>query len=273
VSVPPLPHLAFARTGAGPPLLLLHGLGLSRRSWEPVLPALAEDFDVIAVDLPGFGGSPPVPAGIEPAPAVLAAVVAGLLDELGLPAPHVVGNSLGGWVALELARLRPVASLTLLSPAGLWRRGTPWYDRVSLRISRWLSRHAAGPLCWLARFGPGRALVLGQSHGRPLRMTPQQARAAITDLGRYTGFDATFAATVHRRFLAGTRIAAPVTVAFGSRDLILLPHQSRHLDQLPPHTRVATLPHCGHIPMPDDPPAVTTLINHSTRRGGLRVPG
>ena len=89
------------------------------------MPALAAEFDVLAVDLPGFGESPPLPAGQEPTPAALAAAVAGLLDELGIDRPHVAGNSLGGWVALELAALRPLASVALLSPAGLWPDGTP----------------------------------------------------------------------------------------------------------------------------------------------------
>ena len=117
------------RTGAGAPLVLLHGLGSSRHAWDPVIPALAEQFEVLAVDLPGFGDSEPLPPPVEPTPAALAAAVAGLLDDLGITAPHIAGNSLGGWVALELARIRPPASVTLLSPAGLWRgtrRCTAW---------------------------------------------------------------------------------------------------------------------------------------------------
>jgi pimeloyl-ACP methyl ester carboxylesterase len=255
--------LAFSRRGAGPTLVLLHALGSSRASWDPVVPALAERFDVLAVDLPGFGDSGPVPPEAEPHPAFLAATVAALLDELRIDRPHVVGNSLGGWVALELARLRPVASLTLLAPAGLWRRGPPLYTLASLRLTRYACRHAAGFLSRLVTYRAGRILVLGQTHGRPSRLTPGQARAAITAMRTATGFDTTLAATAHRRCTAGAPIDAPVTVAFGSRDLVLLPHQSRHLDQLPPGTRSAELPGCGHLPMADDPPAVVALITAS----------
>jgi pimeloyl-ACP methyl ester carboxylesterase len=98
--------LASNRTGAGSPMVLLHPLGSDRGVWDPVVPALAEDFDVLAVDLPGFGDSPPLPADVEPSPAALAQAVAGLLDELGIERPAVVGNSVGGWVALELAARR-----------------------------------------------------------------------------------------------------------------------------------------------------------------------
>jgi pimeloyl-ACP methyl ester carboxylesterase len=259
--------LAFTRSGAGAPLVLLHGIGSWRHVWDPVIPALAEHFDVLAIDLPGFGDSEPLPPQVEPLPAALAAAVAGLLDGLGITAPHIAGNSLGGWVALELAGLRPPASVTLLSPAGLWRGDTPLYCRASLRATRWLAQHAAGLLSHLVNHRPGRVLVLGQTHGWPARMTPGQARAAIRAMGTCPGFDATLKATATRRYLSGPAIDAPVTVAFGSRDLVLLRHQSRHLDELPPGTHLGTLPGCGHIPMADNPPAVTALITASTARG------
>jgi pimeloyl-ACP methyl ester carboxylesterase len=253
-------QLAFDRVGAGPPLVLLHGLGLSRRSWDPVVPALAQRFDVIAVDLPGFGDSAPLPADVEPTPAALAATVDELLDSLGIGCPHVVGNSLGGWVALELAGVRQVGSLTLLSPAGLWRDRTPMYARVSLLASRWLARRVGGLLSRLARYRAARVVVLGQTHGRPTQISPEQARAIIRTLGRCPGFNATLAATTHRRYLAMSAIDAPVTLAFGSRDLILLRRQSRHIDQLPPATQVQELRKCGHVPMLDDPNAVIAVI-------------
>jgi pimeloyl-ACP methyl ester carboxylesterase len=258
--------LAYTRTGAGAPLVLLHGIGSSRHAWDPVIPALAGRFDVIAADLPGFGDSGPLPPGVEPRPAALAAAVAGLLDDLGITAAHLAGNSLGGWVALELAGLRPVASLALLSPAGLWPGNMPLYDQASLRATRWLARHATGLLSRLVNYRLGRALVLGQTHGRPFHITPGYARTAIRAMGTCPGFDATLKATT-RGYRSGPPIGAPVTVAFGSRDLLLLRHQSRHLGELPPGTRLGSLPHCGHIPMADNPAAVTALIAAASARG------
>ena len=256
--------LAHTRTGAGAPLVLLHGIGSSRHVWEPVIPALARHFDVLAVDLPGFGDSAPLPPGVEPRPAALAAALAGLLDDLGVTAPHVAGNSLGGWVALELAGIRPLTSLALLSPAGLWRGNVPLYDRASLQASRWFARHAPGVLSRLVSYRLGRALVLGQTHGRPFRISPANARTAIRALGTSPGFDATLKATV-RGYRSGPPIGAPVTVAFGSRDL-LLRRRCRHLDELPPGTHLGSLPHCGHVPMADNPAAVTALITAAAAR-------
>ena len=257
--------LAFTRQGSGAPLVLLHALGLTRQSWDPVLPALAEHFDVIAVDLPGFGDSAPLPDDVEPSPQALAAAVDGLLNDLGVRSPHVVGNSIGGWVALELAGIRPPMSVTLLSPAGLWRRGTPLYNRISLRATHWFAAHLAGVLSRVVKFRLGRLMVLGQTHGRPSRVTPDRARLAIHTIGTSPGFDAAFAATRPRHYVAAGPIDAPVTVAFGSRDL-LLRRRSRRLDELPAHTQVEKLRRCGHIPMTDDPSAVSTLIIKSAGR-------
>jgi pimeloyl-ACP methyl ester carboxylesterase len=256
--------LAYTRTGTGPPLVLLHGIGSWRGAWGPVLPELARRFDVIAVDLPGFGESAALSA--EPAPAALAAAVAGFLDELGIAAPHVAGNSLGGWVALELAGIRPAASVALLSPAGLWRADCPVYCRVTLRASWWLARHAGRLLARAVSWRPGRVLVLGQTHGRPATMDSGYARAAVSALASGPGFDAALRATTRRRYRAGPPLSCPVSLAFGSRDLVLLPRQSRHQDQLPPGTRRSVLPGCGHVPMADCPGAVAGFIAASAAR-------
>ncbi|HET7589179.1 MAG TPA: alpha/beta fold hydrolase, partial [Solirubrobacterales bacterium] len=114
--------LSHVRRGAGEPLLLIHGLGGARVVWEPVLDQLAAERDAIAVDMPGFGASPPLPAGVEPTPRALAAALAGFLDALGIERAHVAGNSLGGWVAIELARQGRARSVTGVCSAGFWRR-------------------------------------------------------------------------------------------------------------------------------------------------------
>jgi pimeloyl-ACP methyl ester carboxylesterase len=257
-------QLAFSREGTGTPLVMLHGIGNARSAWEPIIPALAGHFDVIAVDLPGHGDSAPLPAVVEPHPAALAASVAALLDDLRIRTPHVVGNSLGGWVALELAAARPVTSVVLLSPAGLWRNQTPVYTRINLRITRWLATHATDALSRLVRYRLARMVILGQTHGRPSRIDPDYARRAIRAMGSSPGFERTMKAAQSRSYVAGPPINAPVTVAFGSRDHILLRWQSRRIDQLPPRVHVEALPGCGHVPMADDPQRVASLIIRAT---------
>src|SRR5215469_13669491 len=113
--------LAYERTGSGPPLMLLHGVGHRRQAWGAVVELLAPYRELILVDLPGHGESPPlVTAGRPPVPVLLEAVL-GLLDELGFERPHLAGNSLGGRLALEAGAAGRAASVTALSPAGFWR--------------------------------------------------------------------------------------------------------------------------------------------------------
>jgi pimeloyl-ACP methyl ester carboxylesterase len=121
---------------------------------------------------------------------------------------------------------------------------------------------------------PGRALVLGQTHGRPSRLTADYARSTIRSLGSCPGFEAALRATAARHAEGFTALDIPVTVAFGTRDRLLLPWQSRRLDQLPHPTRVERLPGCGHVPIADDPDAVAALIVRSaTKAQPHHVPG
>src|ERR1044071_2049315 len=117
------------RSGAGSRYVLIHGLGGEGCVWEPVLPGLEPHHEVIAVDLPGFGRSRPLPGGVTPTPRALAEAVAELLDELGIETAHLAGNSLGGWVALELALLGRARSVVGVCPArsscGTTRRPAP----------------------------------------------------------------------------------------------------------------------------------------------------
>ncbi len=167
--------LAHVRRGRGEPLLLLHGLGATGRVWDPVLDRLAAERDVIALDMPGFGASDPLPAGVPPTAANLAAEIAHFCarEEIGIP--HTAGNSLGGWVALELGRAGAATSVTALSPAGLWRRPLG-PRRVDSR--RWARR--LRPLVSLAlRSGRGRRAMLATTVAHPERVPPAAARDLV----------------------------------------------------------------------------------------------
>ena len=119
--------LSILEAGAGPTVVALHGLGGTKASFLPTTAALAERFRIIAVDLPGFGDSHK-PFGAPYDARFFAAAVVELMDALELDRPHLVGNSLGGRVALEVGLRRPdrVGRLGLLAPALAWRRSRPW---------------------------------------------------------------------------------------------------------------------------------------------------
>lgn len=111
---------ASHRGGAGEPLLLLHGFLDTWRTWELVLPALERRHEVLAPTLPGHAGGPPLPA---PSADAAADVLEALLDEAGWATAHIAGNSLGGWLALQLAARGRARSVVALAPAGGWAVG------------------------------------------------------------------------------------------------------------------------------------------------------
>ncbi|MGY2060888.1 alpha/beta fold hydrolase, partial [Nocardia gipuzkoensis] len=106
------------RAGRGEPLLLVHGLLLTWQSWGAVADELASDHEVLAPTLPGHWGGPPAPRPVTIA--ALADFVESVLDESGWPTAHLVGNSLGAWLVLELAARGRARSVTAISPGGLW---------------------------------------------------------------------------------------------------------------------------------------------------------
>src|SRR5215216_4243972 len=165
------PQLDQHRGGSGAPLVLIHGIGHTWRGWKPMLPALEREFDVLAPDLPGHGYSPPFPADVDSTPEALADVVEAAMDAAGFETAHITGNSLGGWITLELARRGRARTAIALSPAGLavGREGD-WGRGVLLGL-RWVARNAPAPEA-LLRNPVGRTLFAGPTLGKPWRADP-----------------------------------------------------------------------------------------------------
>ena len=254
------PRLAFDRTGSGAPLVLLHGQGFSRRAWDPVVAPLAAHRDIIAVDLPGHGESPRQPRDTGNTPHDLAVAVAELLDDLDVATADIAGNSSGGWAALELGRLGRARTVTALAPAGLWNRGAPVHVRLGMRQARLNARIVRRLFPQAPRSRAGRALATAQVAGNPFRMPYQPVHDCLHALATAPGFRETLRALEKTRFTDGAAITVPVTVAFGTRDRVLLPGIARHRGQLPDQTRWVRLRGCGHLPWLDDPDAVVDLL-------------
>lgn len=181
--------LSHSRQGAGTPLVLLHGIGSQRQMWAPVLEQLSAERDVVAVDLPGFGSSAPLPRA--PTVAALADAVRDLVECLGLRMAHVAGSSLGGAIALELACTGGARSVTALSPLGFARGREIAFLRRSLVASRQLSRTLDPVAPVLLATAVGRRVLMRQLVGRPWRVPADEAVSAIRNLAQSPGFDAT----------------------------------------------------------------------------------
>ncbi len=168
-------ELRHERRGNGPRLLLVHGLGASLAVWRPVMERLAREREVVAVDMPGFGGSAPLENGIVPSPDNIARALAEFCGRHDFERPHVAGNSLGAWVAFEMAKQGSAASVCAISPAGMWRQalGPRRFEQFSIA-------QRLRPLAHLLlATGPGRSRLLGTNMAHPERLTKDEASELV----------------------------------------------------------------------------------------------
>ncbi|MEU6544916.1 alpha/beta fold hydrolase [Streptomyces sp. NPDC046859] len=255
----------YARVGRGEPLLLLHGIGHHRQVWDPVVDILATEREVVTVDLPGFGTSPGLPDGLAYDLATTRAVFGALCEALELDRPHVAGNSLGGLIALELGREKLARSVTALSPAGFWTPAERRYAFGVLLAMRHISRRMPLPLVErLSRSAAGRTALTSTIYARPGRRSPEAVVAETLALAGATGFEQTLRSGRAVQFLDDVP-GIPVTLAWGSRDRLLIPRQGVRAKRVIPGARLVRLPGCGHCPMNDDPALVARVILDGSR--------
>ncbi len=257
-----LRHPTTSGTAAGPPLLLVHGLGGDRHSWTPVIEPLRERADVLVAELPGFGTAPPLSADVVPTPLALARSLTHALDDQGVPLVHAVGVSLGGWVALELGGLGRAASVTALAPAGFWSGALGGSTGTARRLARRADRALPALLA-----SPGvRRRVLGGVLGGPGAFDRADAVAVIRGYARATDFGRTDAAmrasAVDRDAVGALAARIPVELVWGARDRLVRAPRT----PLAPAIGQRTLPDAGHLPMFDDPAGTLAAIDDALRR-------
>lgn len=254
------------RSGSGEPLVLVHGVGSRWQVWDAVLEPLTACHEVWAVDLPGFGSSPP--DGTVPAIIAQAERLEAFFAAEGLHRPHVAGNSMGGGIALELARRRSVASATAISPVGFWTpREREWCIR-SLEVSLRVLSALRPALPALVATGAGRTLLFEQLVFKPWRLG---ADAALATVDAFLGSACTPAALERFRSYAfadpqALRGGPPVTIAWGDHDFLLLARQRARARRMLPWARHVELPGCGHVPFTDDPKLLATVLLAGARR-------
>jgi pimeloyl-ACP methyl ester carboxylesterase len=256
--------LAYDRTGTGEPLVLIHGLGHRRQGWDAVLPRLAFERDVIAVDLPAMGESRVAPVGDYRA---MADMVEKLFGELGLDRPHVAGNSLGGLIALELASRGAVRSATALSPAGFWNTPERMWCTAVFRIAGFLgARLPDGILDRVIANPVARVSLCGLFFGRPSRHAAADLKRDLRGLGREhrPAIDAALA-ECDSWPVPQPASGVPTTIAWGGRDLTLFPHQARRARRAFPAARFVPLPGLGHVPMGDDSDRIAAVLLEASR--------
>jgi pimeloyl-ACP methyl ester carboxylesterase len=260
----PRSSLSFSRQGSGPPLLLLHGAGCSRRAWSTVTRRLAQRYDVLTPDLPGFGQSPAL-IGAAPDVPALADAVASWLKKIGVERPHIVGNSLGGGIAIELWMRRAAQSVTVLSPVGFWSSAEYIYAQQAIKHAYSVANQLR-PLLPLIIKSTAASVITGLFYARASQLETEYLVDAIEDMldSAPTLFEAVDAT---RRYQVGRyQTDVPLTVAWGAEDRLLIGPQHQRARNRIFGARHLLLPGCGHVCMADDPALVIRTINETVIR-------
>jgi pimeloyl-ACP methyl ester carboxylesterase len=252
------------RAGSGEPLVLLHGVWESWHSWCPVLDRLAAEREVLAPTLPDHLGSPPLEAGVAPTVEAWVDAVEADLDAAGFERPDVAGNSLGGWLALELAKRGRARTVVGLAPSGLfthdeWRAFAKKFrrDHRTVRMLLPLARR-------LVRIRLGRRLLLADACVDPARIPPVEAERLVAefahcDVAAYLAAN-TRADGTSARIDGLEQVRCPVLILRPSGDRVLSrEHAERFLAELP-NADLRELTGCGHTAMFDDPELVASEI-------------
>jgi pimeloyl-ACP methyl ester carboxylesterase len=264
------------RGGSGTPILLLHGFSVTWRSWKPVLPLLEEHHDVIAPTLLGHSGAAMIPEGTVPSVDALLDGVIAELDSLGLDQVHVVGNSLGGWLALELARRGRARSVVVFSPAGGWSSNLRLAVLVAGMRLAFELLEALGPRAdVLARNPRTRGMFVSAMVAHPDRFDPADLAADVRALRNAPVLLPLLSVLGEHPFRPLRDPGCPVRVVWGRKDRVIpFPVFGQPLLDRLPSAELLFLDDVGHVPMSDDPRAVARLILEVTDavddRGGTR---
>lgn len=256
--------------GHGEPLVLVHPFALCNEVWQPILPALEQHHEVFALSIPGHFGADPLPADYEHSVEAGVDLLERKLDEKGIDKAHVVGNSLGGWFAIELARRGRALSVTALAPGGGWEEGSPAVDRLMrhFRLTHRLLRIGGELALKLVQFPAARYAFLRDCVARPHALTPEAARLMIEAAYRCDAYEHVMNAIPTQALpMPFDELPCPVRLVWGAEDRLLpIEGFSERWRRILPGAEWLVLPNVGHVPMFDDPDAVSNAILELTMR-------
>ncbi|MFE2057143.1 alpha/beta fold hydrolase [Streptomyces sp. NPDC059446] len=273
-----------AEAAAPAPALFVHGLGGSSQNWSALMPLLADTLDSEAVDLPGFGDSPPPDDGNYSVTGHARAVIR-LLDARRRGPVHLFGNSLGGAVATRVAAVRPdlVRTLTLISPAlPEIRVQRPAVPTALLALPGVASLFARLTRDWTAEQRTRGAMAL--CYGDPARISDEAFRHAVAEMERRLELpyfwdamtrsargivDAYTLGGQHGLWRQAERVLAPTLLVYGGRDQLVSYRMARRASAAFRDSRLLTLPDAGHVAMMEYPETIAQAFRELLdERGG-----
>ncbi|MCC3160536.1 alpha/beta fold hydrolase [Hymenobacter sp. 15J16-1T3B] len=251
------------RRGAGQPLLLVHGIGGSWQSWQLIIDALvAGGREVIAVDLPGHGATPPL-AG-ETSIRTLADALTGFLRRHSLLGVDAVGSSMGARLVLELVRRGGVlGGVVSLDPGGFWRGWEVPAFYYSVAASVRLVRALQPVMPLLTGNAVGRTALLAQFAARPWQLPAGQALTEMRSFAASPVFDELLWQLAYGERQQGApagSVKAPLLIGWGRHDRVCFPAQARRAQQLFPDAHLHWFAHTGHFPQWDEPAETARVV-------------
>lgn len=254
--------LTSVTSGSGSPLVLVHGLGGNRDSWNPLLSALEPHRTVVRPDLPGHGLTPPL-SGKLTFDRLVESLQA-FLDVEGLQTADLVGSSMGARMVLELARRGSGRHVVALDPGGFWTSGEKAVFGTSVRASFALVRVLRPALPALAGSAVGRTALLPQFSPRPWAVP---AAVALSDLTAIADTGALFE-TLDALLASGPQLGGPtagrVVLGWGRRDRVTIARQAARAQSAFPQAELHWFDRCGHFPMWDSPAEAAGVVLRAT---------
>ena len=246
---------------SAPHIVLIHGMGSAATAWKPLTPFLQERFNVITVDLPGHGKTPMI-AGQEMDPISLGERIAGeVKEQLGVVEFDLIGNSWGGWIALEMAASFPnsVRSVTALAPAGFWL-ATYVQRRPGASQFRLLASRSAALAPSFLKYERSRKLGFGEVSPRWREFSYELCLDATLAMAKSEGYFPGWDGMLHKRFDSQIDSSIPVKIIFGDSDKTLPATTCQERTMAPKHSEWIIFEECGHAPMWDNTEKVAAHV-------------
>ena len=259
----------IARSGSGRPLLLVHGLGSTSRVWNPIMPMLTAQREVITIDLPGHGGV--AAENDSDSFQGLARSLEKLLDVEQLIGCDMVGSSLGGQLVLEMARCGKAGAVVALDPGGFWQGWERSLLSTSLKAALWTARGIRPGVPIFARNPASRTMMLALLSNRPWLLDGELVASEVSAFADTWTLDRLIddLAFGNWQMAPATGATGPVTIGWGRHDRLLHPGQAERARAAIAGARLHGFEESGHFPMWDEPESTARVILESTGSSSL----
>lgn len=249
-----------------PALVLVHGLGSAGNIWKSLIPQLKKDFTVIAIDLPGHGVSEIAETEAVDPQSLAGAIVDEVVRTHNISQMHVAGNSLGGWIALEMGAVAPdkVLSITALAPAGLWHK-VPMGKYPPSLLARYLAKISQHFLPIAYHLPPLKAIGYKKITHLWRELSFESCRDSVLAMANSKGYMPLWNGLRGKKFDGEVPGHINVSIIFGDYDLTLPEEFAQEKEVAPNHCNWVVVDNCAHVIMWNYPDLTVDLIKRTAK--------